>query len=217
MKLAALLFAVVIALAIPLCCECCEEDGGKNVGKRLSHSSDSAKQQPLKEESLKVIAASRKWLEGVINESRRTDSHLHNKIKRAFEEMKGKRIVRRRAKRWAGSLTSCLGGAAVSAIGKACDASEWTACHIVPSVLRTVKKVVDIASGNAVLQKICEHLGELGYDVTQFLRQLACEWAQAAYENNLPWFIKKYVCYSSFKTYGFEFVFDFDFVFDASI
>ena len=192
MKLAALLFAVVIALAIPLCCEC--RDGEKNAGKRLSHSSDSVQQQPLKEDSLKVIAASRKWLEGVINESRRTDSHLHNKIKQAFEEMKGKKIVRRRARRWAGSLTRCLGSAALSAIDKACDASEWTACHMVLTVLRTVKKVVDIASGNAVLQEICEHLGELGYDVTQFLRQLACEWAQAAYEDNLPWFIRKYVC-----------------------
>ena len=194
MKLAAVLFAVVIIIAVPLCSGGREEDGGKNAGKRLSHSSDSAQQQPLKEDSLKVIAASRKWLEGVINESRHTDSHLHNKIKQAFEEMKGKKIVRSRAKRWAGSLTSCLAGAALSIIDKACDASEWTACHMVLTVLRTVKKVVDIASGNAVLQEICEHLGELGYDVTQFLRQLACEWAQAAYEDNLPWFIRKYVC-----------------------
>ena len=182
---------MVIAFAIPLCCECHEEDGGKNAGKRLSHSSDSAQQQPLKEQSLKVIADSRKWIEGVINESRRTDSHLHNKIKKAFEEMKGKKEVRRRAKRWAGSLTSCLADGALYAIDKACDASEWTACHMVLTVLQ---KVVDITGGNAVLHHICKHLGELGYDVTQFLRQLVCEWAQAAYENNLPWFIKKYVC-----------------------
>ena len=191
MKLAAVLFAVVIIIAVPLCSGGREEDGGKNAGKRLSHSSDSAKQHPLKEESLKVIAVSRKWLEGVINESRRTDSHLHNKIKQAFEEMNGKKEVRRRAKRWVRSLTSCLGGAALSAIDKACDASEWTVCHMVVSVLQ---KVVDIASGNAVLHQICKHLGELGYDVAQFLRQLVCEWAQATYEDNLPWFIRKYVC-----------------------
>ena len=183
MKVAAVvLFAVVIAFTIPLCCEGHEQVGG-NAAKGLSPFGDSYQQQPLSKKSQEVIVASRKWLKGVIN-----DSHIHEEVKKAFLEMHGKKVVRVRAKRWLGALTiaSCLTSAALSAINKACNhiTSEWV-CYMVGFGLRVVTKIADIADGSVILQLICDHLGELTYDAGRFLHQLVCEWARTAYENSL--------------------------------
>ena len=189
---AVLVFAGVIILAIPLCCE-----GGKwdreNAAKGLSRYSDTSQQQPLSEKSLEVIETSRKWLEEVINKSRRTQSNIHDKIKKAFEEIKK---VRSRTRRGLGPLTSCLADAVLSLSDKACDAitSKQTICHTVVSSLRVLKKIVGIADGNAVLQLICEHLGELAYDAGQFLHQLVCQWAKTAFGDSLPQFVVDYAC-----------------------
>ena len=185
---AAVLFAVVIAFAIPLCCEAHEQVGGITV-KGLSPFSDSSQQQSLSKESLEVIAASREWLKEVIN-----DSHIHEEVKKAFLEMHGRKVVRVRAKRWLGALTitSCLTSAALSALNKACNhiTSEWV-CYMVEFGLRVVTKIAGIADGSVILQLICDHLGELTYDAGRFLHQLVCEWAATAYENS-P--IVDYIC-----------------------
>ena len=186
---AVLVFAVVIILAIPLCCE-----GGKwdreNAAKGLSRYSDTSQQQPLSERSLEVIQTSRKWLKQVIS-----DSHIHKRVKKILLELHDREPSRTRAKRWLGvlTITTCLTDAGLSAIDKACDdnASKWT-CHIAVSALRTVMKIVSIADGSAMLQLICEHLGELAYDAGQFLHQLVCQWAQTAFDDNA--FIVKHIC-----------------------
>ena len=205
MKFTAALLVVVILFAIPFCCVGAEKDVAKDVVKStqsLSCTGEIIPQCPLNEESLKVIADSRKWLERVVTTSHHTQPHLHGKIKRAFQEMNGQKQVKTRAKRILGSLTSCLADAGLSAIDKACDefASGWTICHTVVSAVRIVKNIVGIAGGNSpVIQRICEHLGELGYQaaeyVVQFFRQLLCEWAQAVFSDNLPQFIKENICY----------------------
>ena len=178
---AAVLFAVVIAFAIPSCCEGQEQVGG-NAAKGLSPFGDSSQQQPLGNKSLEVIANSTKWLEGVISESRRTQSHVHDKIKKAFEEIKK---VRLRTRRGLNPLVSCLTDAGLSAIDKACDniASKWV-CHTTVSALQVVANIAGIADGNVVLQLICDHLGELTYDAGRFLHQLVCEWAMTAFDDN---------------------------------
>ena len=189
---AAVLLAVVVAFAIPPCCGGHEQVEGY-AAKGLSSFSDSSQEQPLSKTSLEVIANSTKWLEGVISESRRTQSHVHDKIKKAFEEMKK---VRRRTRRGLGPLANCLADAVLSFFDEACDdiASEWTTCHTAVSAIRLVNKVVNIADGSAVLHQICEHLGELGYHIGQFLHQLMCQWAQAAFGDKLPHFIEQYIC-----------------------
>ena len=187
---AVLVFAVVIILAIPLCCE-----GGKwdreNAAKGLSPYSDTSQQQPLSEKSLEVIETSRKWLEQVIS-----DSHIHKRVKKILLELHEKEPSRTRAKRQLGvlAITTCLTDAGLSAIDKACDdyASKWT-CHIAVSALRIMMKVVSIiADGNALLQLICDHLGELAYDAGHFLHQLVCQWAKTAFDDNA--FIVKHIC-----------------------
>ena len=186
---AVLVFVVVIILAIPLCCE-----GGKwdreNAAKGLSPYSDTSQQQPLSEKSLEVIETSRKWLEQVIS-----DSNIHKRVKKILLELHEKEPSRTRAKRQLGvlAITTCLTEAGLSAIDKACDdyASKWT-CHIAVSALRIVMKIVGIADGSAMLQLICDHLGELAYDAGQFLRQLVCQWAKTAFDDNA--FIVKHIC-----------------------
>lgn len=189
---AVLVFAVVIILAIPLCCEGGKWDRG-NAAKGLSPYSDTSQQQALSEKSQKVIETSRKWLEQVISKSHRTQSNVHDKIKEAFEEIKKTRI---RARRELSPLTSCLADAVLSLSDEACDdiTSKQTICHTVVSSLRILEKIVGIADSNAVLQLICEHLGELGYEAGQFLRQLMCQWAQTAFGDSLPQFIIDYAC-----------------------
>ena len=189
---AVLVFAGVIFLAIPLCCE-----GGKwdreNAAKGLSPYSDTSQQQPLSERSLEVIETSRKWLEEVISESRRTQSNVHDRIKKAFEEINK---VRRRTRKGLGPLTSCLADAVLSLSDEACDdiTSKRTICHTAVSALRILMKIVGITDGNAVLQLICQHLGELGYEAGQFLHQLMCQWAKTAFGDRLPQFIIDYAC-----------------------
>ena len=180
---AVLVFVVVIVFAIPLCCEGRERDR-KNAVKELSpYGALPQQQQSLSEKSLEVIAKSKKWLEGAIG-----NPHVHNRIKRVFLEIRREK-VRRRVKRWwwgAVTATTCLADAALSAIDKACDSdtSELTTCHTVVSALRTVMKIVSIADGSTLLQLICDHLGELGYHVGQFLRQLVCQWAKTTFGDN---------------------------------
>ena len=178
---AAVLFAVVVAFAISPCCGGHEQVEG-NAAKGLSSFSDSSQKHPLSKRSLDVIATSTKWLEGVISESRRTQSHVHDRIKKAFEEMKK---VQPRTRREINPLVSCLTDAGLSAIDKACDniASKWV-CHTTVSALRVVANITGIADGNVVQQLICNHLGELTYDAGRFLHQLVCEWATAAFDDN---------------------------------
>ena len=180
---AVVVFVVVIVFAIPLCCEGRERER-KNAVKELSPYGALPQHQPLSEKSLKIIADSKKWLKGVID-----DPHLHSRIKRVFLEIRGEKVARTRAKRWwwgAVTATTCLADAALAAIDKACDSdtSELTTCHTVVSALRTVMKIVSIADGSTLLQLICDHLGELSYHVGQFLRQLVCQWAQTTFDDN---------------------------------
>ena len=205
MKVTAVLLVVVILFAIPLWCVGDEEGGVKGAVKNthnLACTDMSNPQCHLKEESLKVIADSKKWLKRVVMVSVLSKSHVHEKIKRAFEEMNGQKQVKTRAKRILGSLTSCLADAGLSAIDKACDkfTSDWTTtCHTVISAVQTVTNIAGIAGGdNAVIQSICEHLGELTYQATeyvvQFFRHLFCEWAQAVFGDSVPQFIENIVC-----------------------
>ena len=173
---AVLVFAVVIVFTFPLCCEGREQDR-KNAVKELSPYGALPQQQSLSEKSLEVIAKSKKWLEGAIG-----DPHVHNRIKRVFLEIRREK-VRRRVKRWwwgAVTATTCLADAALSAIDKACDSD--TSCQ---TALWTVKTIVSIiADGSALLQLICDHLGELAYDAGQFLHQLVCQWAKTTFDDN---------------------------------
>ena len=86
----------------------------QNVVKGLSPYSDATQQQqPTSEKSLKVSADSRKWRKGVIGESRHAQSNVHDRIKKAFEEVTK---VQNRAKRGLGLLTSCLTNAVGAAL-----------------------------------------------------------------------------------------------------
>ena len=204
MKFLAVLLVVVILFAIPLWCMGDEEGGVKGAVKNTHNLASTDKSNPqchLREESLKVIADSKKWLKRVVMVSVLTKSHVHKKIKKAFEKMNGQKQVKTRAER-VGSIASCLADAGLSAIDKACDkfASDWTTtCHTVISAVETVTNIVGIAGGdNAVIQRICELLGELTYQATehmvQFFHHLLCEWAQAVFGDSVPQFIEKIIC-----------------------
>ena len=95
----------------PSCCEGSEQDR-ENAAKGLSPYGDSSQQQLLRKKSLVVIVASRKWFEGVISEPCHAQSHVYDRIKKAFEE---RNYVRLRARRWLGPLTSCRSDVEVSA------------------------------------------------------------------------------------------------------
>lgn len=85
----------------------------QKVVKRLSPYSVASQQQTLSEKSLKVID-SRKWLKGVISdsESRHKQSDVHDRVKKAFEEV----TVENRAKAGLALLTSCLTNAVGAAL-----------------------------------------------------------------------------------------------------